>query len=337
MSVAALDMELPVRGLDGFSIDLAETGLPDDARDEPVWTGAAPFLVEFDEVLPLDPGRAAAEDEDDGPALPSDTAGRAVRPFGPTGSAMAHMFVAAILVLWNAAPLNVPQPIPVQLVLETPPPPPPDMVASDKAPPPGRLASEDMGAVKPPEPGNSAPAAENQAPTAQSDAKPAAAPKPIPPEPKPPDRLAAVKPAPQLVPPPAPAHKPAPTPPAAPSRPKEIFQHQAAKVGKLLGPSATRDEYLAYILELTKQHMGLLPVSYVAGRQGETVLAIRVLDDGTIARIGIAHSSGYPDIDERVEQMVHAVGRFPPLPQWIQAPAIELHLQLRFPDALEQR
>ena len=31
-------------------------------------------------------------------------------------------------------------------------------------------------------------------------------------------------------------------------------------------------------------------------------------------------SSGYPDIDERVEQMVAAVGRFPPLPQWFQAP-----------------
>ena len=106
--------------------------------------------------------------------------------------------------------------------------------------------------------------------------------------------------------------------------------------GRQLGPAASRDEYLAYILELTKQHIDLLPLSYVAGRRGETVLSIRVLDDGTIARISIAESSGYPDIDRKVEEMVQAVRRFPPLPQWIQAPSIELNLQLRFPEALER-
>ena len=46
-----------------------------------------------------------------------------------------------------------------------------------------------------------------------------------------------------------------------------------------------------------------------------------VLGDGTIARITVSQSSGYPDIDARVIQMVAAVGRFPPLPPWIDQPS----------------
>jgi hypothetical protein len=38
-----------------------------------------------------------------------------------------------------------------------------------------------------------------------------------------------------------------------------------------------------------------------------------VLDDGTVARISVARLA--TDIDERIERMVAAVGRFPPLPQ----------------------
>ncbi len=49
-----------------------------------------------------------------------------------------------------------------------------------------------------------------------------------------------------------------------------------------------------------------------------------VLDDGTVAMLRVGQSSGYPDIDLRVEEMIRAVGRFPPLPQWIQGPSIRL-------------
>jgi len=80
----------------------------------------------------------------------------------------------------------------------------------------------------------------------------------------------------------------------------------------------------------------MLPLSMVGPRRGITTLTIRVLDDGTVARIAIAQSSGYPDIDERIERMVAAVGRFPPLPQWFQGPRMELRLRLQFPEALER-
>ena len=61
------------------------------------------------------------------------------------------------------------------------------------------------------------------------------------------------------------------------------------------------------------------------------------MGDGTIARISVARGSGYPDIDTKIEQMVAAVRRFPPLPQWYQGPQIELTFRLRFPEALTVR
>ena len=73
----------------------------------------------------------------------------------------------------------------------------------------------------------------------------------------------------------------------------------------------------------------------VGGRRGETVVDILVLGDGTIAMLRVGRSSGYPDIDLRVEQMISAVGRFPPLPQWYQGPSMQLEFRLRFPEALE--
>ena len=33
--------------------------------------------------------------------------------------------------------------------------------------------------------------------------------------------------------------------------------------------------------------------------------------------------------------MIRAVGRFPPLPQWFQAPSMRLEFRLQFPEALE--
>ena len=57
----------------------------------------------------------------------------------------------------------------------------------------------------------------------------------------------------------------------------------------------------------------VLPPSFLAGRRGVTVLKIVVRGDGTIARTEVAHHSGYGDIDSKVEQMIAAVRRFPPL------------------------
>ena len=72
----------------------------------------------------------------------------------------------------------------------------------------------------------------------------------------------------------------------------------------------------------------------MAGRRGETIINVLVLDDGTVAMLSVGLSSGYPEIDERVEQMIRAVGRFPPLPQWYQGESMRLEFRLQFPEAL---
>jgi TonB family protein len=87
---------------------------------------------------------------------------------------------------------------------------------------------------------------------------------------------------------------------------------------------------------LIRRHYNLLPLSMVGGRRGVTLVEFVVDDDGTIAMIKVRQSSGYPDIDERVEQMVLAVRRVPPLPQWFQGPSMGLILSLPFPDALRE-
>jgi len=244
------------------------------------------------------------------------------------GSLALHLLPLLLLLSWATAPADIPPPIPVQLVIETPPPPRPAAQQAQKPPPRGPLASEDMGTPEakrteapaipdqPPDPPPDPPLDPTEMQTAMA--------APPPPKPEPPREPAAV---------PEPKPKPAPKPPT----PATIWRRlDAPHPGRVPGPAATRDEYLAYLVSLTRRHLDMLPLSMVGPRRGITTLTIRVLDDGTVARIAIAQSSGYPDIDERIERMVAAVGRFPPLPQWFQGPAMELRLRLQFPEALER-
>ena len=122
---------------------------------------------------------------------------------------------------------------------------------------------------------------------------------------------------------PEPPKRPAPKPAPAAHR-MDAMPHITAGKWRVLGPAATRDEYLAHLVTLTRRHLDLLSLSLLAGRRGVTALSILVRGDGTIARISVAQSSGYPDIDRQVERMVAAVGRFPPLPQWIQESSLDI-------------
>src|SRR5215472_13456454 len=271
---------------------------------------------------------------------------------GPIGSLVLHLLPLLLLVEW---PLEAPPdttPIPVQLVLE---PPPPEQVLKPvppplpfKPPPPGRLASEDLGDTEAKETNRqpkNPPAAKDVAPEVKPSETPAQTAEAVPPPPpektEPPPETPLQTAA--IVPPPPPEKPPPPKPqpkPAQTTRPvlrwEEEPAHSEARRAKYPGPAATRDEYLAYVHSLIRQHYYLLPLAMVGGRRGETRVEFVVLDDGTIALIKVRQSSGYPDIDERVEQMVLAVRRVPPLPQWFQGPSMGLILSLPFPDALRE-
>jgi protein TonB len=294
--------------LEALEIDPAATELPETERAEPM-LAAEWFPEDADEPVWLDPDRAQWEEPEEPPPRR-----RRKLPIGMLGSLCLHLMPLLVLVHWDSAPAEIVPPIPVQLVLETPPAPAPEPAPKfEKPPPPGRLASEAMGES-----------------AAQATKKVAAAPGSAEPEKT---QLAAI------VPPPPPKPVPPPPKPAEPAvdaHPLDVVPKEAQREARVPGPAATRDEYLAYLVTLTRRHMDLLPPHLVGGRRGETVLELLVLADGTIAKIEVAHGSGYPEIDERIEQMVAAVRRFPPLPQWYQGHAIALNFKLRFPEALER-
>jgi protein TonB len=315
----------------------------EEGRREPVLTGA-PRLVPPDPMR-LDPPERLAPVEDR----------ERVRWLGPIGSILLHLLPLLWLLEW---PMTAPPeiaPIAVQLVIEPPPPeaplkpvPPPPQF---KPPPPGRIASQDMGDTEAKEASRragDAPAAKDVPPpevrpseTPQQTAEVVPPPPPEEPQPPPetPEQTAAIipPPPPEKPEPPKPKPKPNPNPTTQQAlRWTEEREHSAAHRAKYPGPAATRDEYLAYVHSLIRQHYNLLPLSMIGDRRGEARIEFVVLDDGTIAMIKVRQSSGWQDIDARVELMIAAVRRVPPLPQWFQGPSMALILNLPFPDALRE-
>jgi TonB family protein len=325
-----------------FAIDPATAAAAVDAAPDPIATEPR-----------LDPTRATAERE-----RPSVASRQRGRPFGPFISLAIHLSPLLLLLnwSWNVAPAEATAPIPVQLVLEEPPPPPqpPPAPKPEKEPPRGRLASKDMGSPEAkPEPKPDPPPAE----AAETPTEPQPKAPPVetqmaavtpPPKPTPPPDLVSALPAPTpppeppIVPPePEPSvaiPEPKPAPPAKPPQPKRQTKQTTAawplplrqRTARYPGPEASRDEYLAYCESLIGRYHNMLSPSLLAGRSGVVTILIVVLGDGTISRVAIMRDSGYRDIDVRAQQMVVAVGRFPPLPQRFQQPALEMGYTLPF-------
>lgn len=312
--------------LDRFEIARGAAPPAANARTEPV-LAVKPFLVEFDRGGRLDPSRATPE-----PDRPPAPGRQRASPLSLFGSLAVHLSPLLLLLSWSSAPAEIPAPIPVQLVLEEPPPPPsppPPPAPEAKTPPPGRLASRDIGA-SPAEPDATPPGAIDAAAERPKETQLAAALPP--PKPAPPPELVSALPPPAPTPEPLPApqdlklafaseplaapHEAKPTPPVKHSAKQAVaaWPLPSQRVARTPGPAATRDEYLVYCEALIRRYHDMLPSSFLAGRRGATTISILVLGDGTIARMAVAQSSGHPDIDSRILQMVAAVRRFPPLP-----------------------
>jgi TonB family protein len=288
---------------------------------------AAPFFIEFDEPDRLDPERLGLTWE----LVPAVV--RSIELRSPFVSLAIHLLPALVIILLPLLVIEPPPPIPVQLVFEEAPPPAPEPQQQQQQQPKwetGRLSSVDTGVVKPNlDLGRSADAlqppsaAEQQQNPAETQTTAVVPPPPMPlPKPAPPKEK------------PAPIQMPKPSGANVPRR--EETPHEIARSARVPGTAAARDDYLAYLVTLTRQHINLLPMSIVGERRGETVISVMVYADGRIGPLSILRGSGYPDIDQRIQAMVAAVGKFPPLPQWYQGEAVQLELTLRFPDALTQ-
>lgn len=314
---------------DSIAITFGDAGAaskaPDGAARPEPRLKPPPFFIDFDEPPRLDPERSGLTWE-----LPPAVAEWAVRWRAPLVSLAAHLLPVIAIILMPLLLIEPPPPIPVQLVFEEPPPPPKPQPQPPQMQPPkmevGRLSSVDMGTVKQQDTlGRTAdpvqqPSAGQQQPDPSANAAtppPVPSPKPVPPK----ERQSAFL---------------LPNPSGAKVQRHDDTPREAAHTARYAGMAATRDEYLAYLVSLTRQHIGLLPMSFIGDRRGETVISVIVYDNGRIGPLGVAHSSGYPDIDQRIEQMVGAVGKFPPLPQWYQGNAVQLELTLKFPEALER-
>jgi TonB family protein len=341
---------------DEFEIDPTPIWPADDDRLEPIFLGGPlwfcaeeldvldPTLepeapdappAEVEGVPELDPERAAAE-PDKPPPAPRQRASAA----GLFGSLGVHLLPLLVLIGWSSAPAELPPAIPVQFVVAEAP-------SGPVEAPPDQLITETISETR----SNSDNSATDAAPPAPArppplktaSVRPPSKPSP-PPEPAPRKPVAATPPAPAA---PAPAMHPAPAAPAPEMRPGPAApapamhpapgpSTPAPREARTPGPDPARSNYFDRLVALTRAHLDMLPRSFLAGRRGQTILSIVVFEDGRIGRISLKRSSGYPDIDTRIEQIVAAVGHFPPLPASFQRPSVELDFDLTFPNALER-
>jgi len=301
--------------LQEFKIDRTPIWPEEDDRLEPIFL-AGPLSPELEEFAQLDPERSAPE-PDEPPPAPR----RRAAALSLCWSFGLHLLPLVVLIHWSSAPAEIADAMPVQLVLEEPssgpaqeetkPPPSPPVPQTD-------TISEKSSAAGAADAALSPPAAPPQ--------KPLAAITPPPPTPSPPPEPPPRKPAAVTLAPSAPPTPAAPNPAATPN-PSEA---------QLPGLDPAQSDYFSRLAALTRDHLDLLPLAFLGGRRGRTILSVHVLGDGTIGRIAVKRSSGYPDIDTRIEQIVTAVGRFPPLPERLQTTNVELDFNLIFPDALQQ-
>lgn len=323
--------ELP----DTTAIAFDKTELLNDGRDEPRFATATTIVAHLAETVRLDPTRVDLIPEI---APPKHGVWR-----GSIGSLLLHLLPLLALIGWLRPSLDISKPIPVQLVIEQPPPPPPAKPAPQPSPETSELhASDNFGKVGPP---SDQKGAETKPPTQGEPSPPAAEAQTAPTPPVPPIEAPQAASA-NAPPPPA---KPAPPQPQMVvnlpkppglelALPQQLDQpSQAAASARFPGPNATRDEYFAYALSLTTQHMDLLPLSLLGARQADTTVIIRVRQDGTILDTRVMQGSGYLDIDEKVIEMVKAVGKYPPFPLWMHGPTADFTLHMHFPNKLQRQ
>lgn len=346
---------------DEFEIDWTPVWPDEDGRLEPIFfdgpqwiefpeveplvlapepaTAAAALLAQFDAFALFEPERGGEEPEEPLPPAPRPASAASVAfSFG------VHLLTLLVLVGWHSAPAQIAGAIPVRLVIEAPAAAPAENVAgqsvavsAERAPP---AANRTVTPAEPP-PAPPQPQVASMTPPAKP-RPPLPRPPAAPPRPAPPTHAATQAET------PAPPPKAAASPPVRaastplPPRPTAVAGAPSA-ASIAVRPEATvaaaatgEGDYFARLEELTRPYLYMLSPNFLAGRRGSTTLSIAVADDGRIGHIGVKRSSGYPDIDARIEQMIAAIGRFPPLPQQLRRPGVDLDFNLVFPDVLQQ-
>jgi protein TonB len=206
----------------------------------------------------------------------------------------------------------------------------PEVTPPPVAVPPPPEPAPQPAAVAPPEPSPAAAGPVPLPPAPVPESSPLPRPKPhrapvrLPPKPAPRHREAAQ---------PAPAYTPMPTaplpaPPAAPVVPRQTA------VAALPGPAATaspeaRARYGALVSAWLEAHKRYPEPARQRDEQGSAVLRIVVDHSGRVLHYAVASSTGYPDLDQSIEEMMSGAA-FPPFPADMPEPRIEFSVTVRF-------
>lgn len=237
-----------------------------------------------------------------------------------TASIAGHVVIIGLLILFvgQAAPLMLPPPKPaIEIVLAPPPPEPPAPAVAE--PPPPEPPPPVVKAEPPP------PVKEEPPPPPHPRAKPVVTrPPPVhrpPPEPRPiPYR------APMPVPPPSVPYRP----PLAASPPPQTaaIPRPAPPAAPPPGPLVSAG-YRAALGAWLESHKRYPESARERGEAGQAVLRFHVERSGRVLSYSIVRSTGYPDLDAAIEQMMRGAA-LPPFPADMTASNIEVSVTIRF-------
>jgi len=253
----------------------------------------------------------------------------------PLGLSLAgHALCLGLLALFlSTKPAPLPQPIAkggIEVVFE-PAPPKSEAAPPDTAPPPAETPPP------PPEP-----------PVAVAEPPPPAVPEPTPPAPEapvatsepPPPPPVPVKPA-VKKPKPAPRHQEPTQPsqaylPSAPSQfpatPSPVAPHTAMAATPVPAPVPSPEAtagYRALLSAWLESHKRYPDAARQRGEEGRAVLRFSVDRSGRVLDFAVTSTSGYPDLDQSLEEMMRAA-TLPPFPAGISQPRMDVSVTIRF-------
>lgn len=206
---------------------------------------------------------------------------------------------------------------------------PPDPQAELPAPEPPAIAAEPM---PPPEP---EPPAIVSEPTSPASEAPVAASEPPPPHkpavrkpPKPVVRRQETEPTSQAYFPTPPPQSPAPQSPPAPVAPPQTALAATPVPAPVPSPEASAG-YRALLSAWLESHKRYPEAARQRGEEGRAVLRFTVERSGRVVDSAVVTSSGYPDLDEAIEEMMRGA-TLPPFPAGMPQPRMEVSITIRF-------
>ena len=197
----------------------------------------------------------------------------------------------------------------------TPPPPEPPVVAAE--PPPPEPPPPEPPPPEPPPPQPEAPVATSEPPPPPQKPVVKKVPKPVPRH--------------QEVPQPTQTYLPSPPPqPPAPSAPSAPQTAMAATPVPAPVPSPEASAgYRALLSAWLESHKRYPDAARQRGEEGRAVLRFSVDRSGRVLDFAVTSSSGYPDLDQSVEEMMRGA-TLPPFPAGMPQPQMQISVTIRF-------